>query len=940
MLKSIRLLFFLFLIAWCKTIRGQESSIESIQSQPAPEAYDLLKDSKGYLWLAHDLGVSRYDGTSFINLTNPYQNSLAMTDLVEDKKGRIWCHNFTGQIFYIDKLKLHLVTQYKYEEEVGFPRIVICGDELVATSIKGLFVYNIITGKAVYHAIPGGTKSLTQVGKKVICYGKSDWYSYEAGQPIRKLSSDLYFRGHQEATLQPNSFRDTFYLITNPKSAYYKLTLEGSHIKMHAETKTSAFINTVSVDESSVWIHTKNYSSTTDGQSSINDMNLSDVITDSEGYKWMSSLKKGLCVQYNTEQVRKLNLNGLHTGDYIRRMHVEGNQIFLTTGSGKLYELNAQSSLSNILSIPKSAGMREQVAPIGPHRYVLAASVGLYLYSSRTKILRKQELNSSVKDIAIHKGKVYVASAIGIYSITPHADTLLPIMPGELFKKKNRCKSIAFAGDSLIAAYSDGLYIAYKDSLHPLLYNKRPIYASKVRTIAGKILVGTYNQGLLIIENGVIKNLTEKDGLVSNNIKDIKVLAGKVWLVYYDDFQQLNSLLTGIENTTFYYPKIAGVNDFGVVDNKLYVASNEAVYTMRMKKPTPEISKATYIDKVMANGRELTVVNKLKHFQNHLQFHVSTPSYAPRSKVIYQYRIRNAFDSTWQMGVPGQSVFNVIALEPGVYTFEIVATDKSRNVISQPALYQFEIEKPWFQTWAFRIGACLAIAAFIFYFIQHYYSSRLRKQRIEYEKILAVQAERQRISSEIHDDIGAGLSAIRLLTEITKNKLPENEVQKEVGKIHASISELSHKMREVIWSLNTDNDHLENLLYYIQRQATALFENSPIQLRVSLPTQQIPDKVVRGEKRRHIYLAVKEALHNCLKHSQAQSCSLTMKIEGRSLEIVIADDGKGFCPEEKKQAGNGLANMKKRMQEINGYFEVQSTPKTAIRFVVPLNIKS
>ena len=205
--------------------------------------------------------------------------------------------------------------------------------------------------------------------------------------------------------------------------------------------------------------------------------------------------------------------------------------------------------------------------------------------------------------------------------------------------------------------------------------------------------------------------------------------------------------------------------------------------------------------------------------------------------------------------------------------------------------------------------------------------------------MLVIQAERQRISTEIHDDLGAGLSAVRLLAELTKNKLPETEAKKEVGKIHASLGELSHKMREVIWSLNTDNDYLENLLFYIRRQALLLFENSPIQLKVSFPSQAIPLVAISGEKRRHIYLAVKEALHNCLKHSGAKNCELAMRIENRVLQLTVTDDGAGFSPPGKEKAGNGLTNMKKRMEQMAGRFEVLSHEKTIITFRIPLTEK-
>jgi signal transduction histidine kinase len=355
-----------------------------------------------------------------------------------------------------------------------------------------------------------------------------------------------------------------------------------------------------------------------------------------------------------------------------------------------------------------------------------------------------------------------------------------------------------------------------------------------------------------------------------------------------------------------------------------------------MARPSPEVESATYIDRIMANGKELVSGKRLKPFQNYLQFQVSTPFFSPYSNLTYQYRIKNSPDSSWQRGSPRQTLFDLVALEPGRYEFEIVATDDSRKIVSQPAVYQFEIEPPWYKTWAFRTGLLVVVAAASFLTLRHYYQDRLRKQRLEYQKILAVQAERQRISAEIHDDIGAGLSAIRLLSELTTNRLPEGETKQAVGKIHASISALSTKMREVIWSLNTDNDKLDNLLYYLRRQALLLFENSPIQLSVSFPTHEIPPLEIKGEKRRHIYLAVKEALHNCLKHSGARHCQLSMHLEAQSLHITVADDGTGFLPPPEPHTGSGVPGMKKRMQQIKGSFALQSQNNTTITFVIPL----
>src|SRR5689334_7079111 len=104
---------------------AQNITIDETITSPSKEIYDLLQDSKGFIWIADELGVRRYDGVSFTSYSHQLQSSLSMTDLVEDKEGRIWCHNFNGQIFYIEQEQMHLLTAYDGTKEKYFPRIAI-----------------------------------------------------------------------------------------------------------------------------------------------------------------------------------------------------------------------------------------------------------------------------------------------------------------------------------------------------------------------------------------------------------------------------------------------------------------------------------------------------------------------------------------------------------------------------------------------------------------------------------------------------------------------------------------------------------------------------------------------------------------------------------------------------------------------------------------------
>jgi len=203
------------------------------------------------------------------------------------------------------------------------------------------------------------------------------------------------------------------------------------------------------------------------------------------------------------------------------------------------------------------------------------------------------------------------------------------------------------------------------------------------------------------------------------------------------------------------------------------------------------------------------------------------------------------------------------------------------------------------------------------------------------EKQLAVQLERQRISTEMHDDIGAGLSGVRLLTEITKSKLRDSDSTNEIDQIYQSVGDISAKMREVIWSLNTENDSLSGLIGYLQSQARLMMEHYTAKLQVSIP-EHIPDITMNGEIRRQIYLSVKEALHNIIKHSGASEVHLTISCN-QKLVIILADNGKGIDPGKINNGGNGLKNMQKRMQDINGTLTINYKKGLILTFEIPFN---
>jgi signal transduction histidine kinase len=181
----------------------------------------------------------------------------------------------------------------------------------------------------------------------------------------------------------------------------------------------------------------------------------------------------------------------------------------------------------------------------------------------------------------------------------------------------------------------------------------------------------------------------------------------------------------------------------------------------------------------------------------------------------------------------------------------------------------------------------------------------------------------------MHDELGSGVTAIRLMSEIVKSKMKEQTLP-EIEKISNSANELLNKMNTIIWTMTSSNDTIENLVAYIRSYAVEFFENTSIDCYFSMPASITP-REISGEKRRNLFLSVKEALNNVVKHSQSSVVKINVIVNDR-LIIEIQDDGVGINMEKLRKFGNGLNNMRKRMASIDGEFKVENREGTRSTF--------
>jgi len=194
------------------------------------------------------------------------------------------------------------------------------------------------------------------------------------------------------------------------------------------------------------------------------------------------------------------------------------------------------------------------------------------------------------------------------------------------------------------------------------------------------------------------------------------------------------------------------------------------------------------------------------------------------------------------------------------------------------------------------------------------------------DRQLMLERERARISQDMHDDVGASLTRISMMSDLVKDRTDVGDGARQwLGQISSTSREVTEEMDQIIWALNPKNDNLEGLASYIRRFASEYLEPTPIDCVFDFP-EEMPGRALSVEVRRNVYLVSREALHNVVKHSGASRVDLNLKVEDNGFKISIKDNGHGFELEKFEFPGNGLINMKKRMDDIGGEIVIKSEP--------------
>jgi len=315
-----------------------------------------------------------------------------------------------------------------------------------------------------------------------------------------------------------------------------------------------------------------------------------------------------------------------------------------------------------------------------------------------------------------------------------------------------------------------------------------------------------------------------------------------------------------------------------------------------------------------------------------IEFVFTALSFNSPENVHFRYRLKG-FDAEW-LEAGAQRSAKYPRLPAGRYEFDVTACNEAGVWNEKGSHLPFKVQPFFWHTWWFRIGVLAVFTVSVAGLVRYFSFRRLRRDLDELERQTELQKERARIARDMHDEVGSKLSRLSLLSEMASHQadLPP-AARNEVSEISEAARDTIRSLEEIVWAINPKDDSLANLVHYLCRFAEEFFEGSDVQCGCDLP-EEIPAIELPTETRHHVFLAAKEALNNVLKHAHAQQVQVRLKLTANEFALEVEDDGRGFAgsePAGRAGTGNGLGNMRERMQAVGGRCELQSQPGRGTR---------
>ena len=986
-----------FISPFCQILPLKNFSVK--EGLISNNANTFCQDSRGNLWIGCAEGISVFNGTKFTNYSP--SSGLALdyiNQIIEDRfnPGVMWIATNGGGIskFYDGKFSTYKIGSSDKTNRVNailqdFKERIWCGTD------NGIFI---LTGDSVSAFFPqeitGSISTITESADNNLYIGSAG-VIFEYQPSKASLISIKVYAGVKN---KPGSFNSIVSRLYSNNNIIWAGTEKGDIFKISGSKIIARFslpgsaINFISEDKNkNLWIGDagntllKFNESKVPGsylkltiKNGLPDSYLINGCFDSENDLWLSYAGKGI-YELKENSFYKFPFQAQQFYDNNLKTASDKNGTIWTCAGGKLFEIRIDSSGNwkrYFPAIPLPAGNVTPAMVYYDRSGILWICFSNGDFESFSIINKSQNSHSSLKLIRVFRKGIDFPNANVLcffvddkgylwISLDKLGVALVNTRLNKSFVRLYSAKD-GLPGNSVRALYQDskgniwfGGFLNGLGVLSPNdLINGRIVTFTKkdglpgnsIRAILednfGRLWIGTRYNGIAVINfryDRLIKSnnnisitvqkiLNTDSGLLSNAIwAEAKDNSGRIWLgtesglmdITQNNFTPLSRYNWQLGSTIF----SCGVT----VQNICWAYALSGLKILDLNSTAHSEPAPVYILHLLVNGISVPAgkLNLLSYYQNNINLNFTAVSLKDGKSIDYKYRLEG-LDDQWSLPSDLHSV-TYAHLAPGAYKFEVKAINDEGVSSIKPAILSFKIIPPFWLEWWFVIFSLILIGSAAF---------ALLKFRIK--RIVEIERIRARIASDLHDEIGSGLTRIAFLSDVIskKSKLKVSSVednQQDEYDLIPSLQKVGNIARQmidtigdVVWSINPNHDSLVSLIRKIKAYSsevcdnmdvTLIFESSELVEKINLPVSHSPEIL------RSILLITKEALTNIAKHSHCTETEIRFDADKKAIHLSIKDNGCGFEAGSNAE-GNGITNMQSRASKIRGKIEIKSVPGT------------
>ncbi|MFA6546380.1 MAG: two-component regulator propeller domain-containing protein [Limisphaerales bacterium] len=933
---------------------------------PDNSVTSVLPARDGYIWLAGDSGLARFDGVRFRRLDPGPDTDMAaarMRLLHEDQQGRLWTALYYGQLAYFQQGKFHLPVQSR-----GPRRNVasFCTDEngdLFVGWNNGqvsAFRAGHLAPATGFPATDGAIQLCADRADKRVWFRQGSQWGWRDGTNSVVLAADL----RVPTLLLPARAGGVWALSGNQ---LWRVT-DTTEPVVTAPLPVSATNCTALLegDDGALWLGTLwtglfrlragRFDRVVESDKRINSL-----AQDREGNVWAGTQEDGLW------RLRPRVLTVLGEAAGLAPQLVLSASI-CADQAGRLWALSEDHRLQPFENgrFTKGVALNSQLKCLHP-----AADGGLWVgtwgegvWHFDTKVTRRWRLADGLPSENIRallgddRGRLWIGTEDGLALL---ADGRINATPFPSGPEHANIRSLALdATGALWLGTVDGRLVSLSRARRREFTRADGLTGREILCLLpapdGALWLGTDGGGLSRLKGGRCQTLTLQHGLWDEAIAALHLgPGGRLWCgsnrgVFSVALAELDAVLDGrARRVHCSVPgRVDGLADFTCLarsqpsawaaGDRWWVATSLGLVGVDLRAPVATARAfPVRVEEVLLDGKVVPTDGELlvPPHAGRIGMRFTALSFVAPELISFRYRVDD-LQEDWIYHGP-QRVAVVENLPPGRHTLRVQASNNDGEWSADGATLALLVQPHWWQTLWLRSLASALLALLAAWAWRAAATRKLRRQLAHLEREQAVERERARIARDLHDDVGARLTQLSYLSELGLRDTPlPDATEKKLRQVSECVHDAVRAMDQIVWEVNPGNDSLERLLEFMARHAREYLTPLDIRCRHELPAE-LPALKVSPEARHQLFLAFKEALQNIVKHARATEVNFTAAVRGEVLELNLRDNGQGGAPTTEAGA-DGLPNMKLRLEQLRGECRFESQPGSGARveFRVPL----